>query len=199
MESKISKKNQEKMFNKIIRHYDSNKKYRDDRQLPEMFEKYERFYRNDYWRGSGRPKHLSRLTSNLLFEGVEVMLPVVVSRPPAPDVYVEPNKIDDPQQLAHMQDYASKMAIELKKVWEQDEVQSKFHQAFREYSIKGKSIIKSTYNPSTKSVENEIVDLLTIFPDRFSSTLEECHNSHLIHAQYLKVSDLANGLPLVLC
>ena len=85
MEPKISKKDQEKMFNKIIRHYDSNKKYRDDRQLPEMFEKYERFYRNDYWRGSGRPKHLSRLTSNLLFEGVEVMLPVVVSRPPAPD------------------------------------------------------------------------------------------------------------------
>ena len=190
MESKISKKNQTKMFRKIVRHYDSNKKYRDDRQLPEMFEKYERFYRNDYWRGSGRPKHLSRLTSNLLFEGVEVMLPVVVSRPPAPDVTVEPNKIDDPQELEDMKDYASKVGIELKKIWQQDEVQSKFHQIFREYSIKGKCIIKSYYDPVKKKVCNELVDILTCFPDRFASSLEECENSHFIHAQYQKVSDI---------
>ena len=190
MESNISAKDQEKMFNKIIRHYDSNKKYRDDRQLPEMFEKYERFYRNDYWRGSGRPKHLSRLTSNLLFEGVEVMLPVVVSRPPAPDVNIVPNSIDNPEELEHMKDYAGKMALELKKIWQQDEVQGKFHQAFREYSIKGKSVIKSTYNASKRAVSNEIVDILTIYPDRFCATLEDCHNSHFIHAQYQKVSDI---------
>jgi len=189
MAMSMTKKEQVSLFKKIIRYYDSNKKYRDDRQLPEMFEKYERFYRNDYWRGSGRPRHLSRLTSNLLFEGVEVMLPVVVSRPPAPDVTVVPSQID-PEMIEGMNDYASKMTIELKKVWAEDEMQSLFHQAFREFAIKGKCIVKSTFNPETGKIHNEIADILTCYPDRFCSSLDECENSHFIHAQYMKVSDI---------
>ena len=187
--SQLSKEEHTKMYNMIIRYYESDKKYRDDRELPEMFEKMERFYRNDYWRGSGRPTHLSRLTSNILFEGVEVMLPVVVSRPPAPEVVPEPETVS-PENIDSLDKYSKQVQRELKKIFRDDNMQDKFHQAFREHSIKGKMIMKSVYDPKTNKIKSDVVDILTIYPDRHAGSLEECFKTHLIHAHYMNVLDI---------
>ena len=187
--NKMSKADQTKMYNMIVRHYDADKKYRNNRELPEMWDKYERFYRNDYWRGSGRPSHLSRLTSNLLFEAVEAMLPVVVSRPPAPEVLPKPSEVPR-EQMDAMELYAKQVQRELMVIWRDTDMGSKLHQAYREHSVKGKMIMKSVYDKDKKEIVNEICDLLTIYPDRFASTIEDCHESHLIHAQYTKIADI---------
>lgn len=186
---KLSDRDNKEMYRMVIRHYESDKKYRDNRELPEMFEKMERFYRNDYWRGSGRPKHLSRLTSNVLFEGIEVMLPIVVSRPPSPEVVAEPTNVD-PSQVEEIDKYAKQIQRELKKVWRDDKMQNKMHQAFREHGVKGKMIMKSVFDSETGKIATEVCDILTIYPDRYASSLEECFKSHLIHARYMNVLDI---------
>jgi len=189
LNEKLSKKDHREMFNMVIRHYEADKKYRDNRELPEMFEKYERFYRNDYWRGSGRPNHLSRLTSNILFEGVEVMLPIVVSRPPAPEVIPEPMNIA-PEEVETIDKYAKQVQRQLRKIWVDSDMQEKFHQAFREHSVKGKMLLKSTYDSENNEFINEICDILTIYPDRYASSLRDCEDSHFIHARYMKILDI---------
>jgi hypothetical protein len=185
----LSERDNKEMYRMVIRHYESDKKYRDNRKLPEMFEKMERFYRNDYWRGSGRPKHLSRLTSNILFEGVEVMLPIVVSRPPSPEVIAEPDNLD-PSQIDEIDKYAKQVQRELKKIWKDDRLQDKMHQAFREHSVKGKMVMKSTFDSESGKIKNEVCDILTLYPDRYASSLAECFKSHFIHARYMNVMDI---------
>ena len=185
----LSKEEQTKMFRMVVRHYETDKKYRDNRQLPELFEKYERFYRNDYWRGSGRPNHLSRLTSNVLFEGVEVMLPIVVSRPPSPEVVPEPKNLN-PEEIDDIDKYAKQVQKQLFKIWRDGGMQDIYHQAFREHSVKGKMILKSTFDPEKQEFNNEVCDILTIYPDRYASSIKDCEKSHFIHARYMNVLDI---------
>ena len=73
------------------------------------------------------------------------MLPIVVSRPPSPEVIAEPDNLD-PSQIDEIDKYAKQVQRELKKIWKDDRLQDKMHQAFREHSVKGKMVMKSTFD-----------------------------------------------------
>ena len=40
--------------------------------------------------------------------------------------------------------------------------------------------MKSTFDPESGKIQNEICDILTLYPDRYASNLAECFKSHFI-------------------
>ncbi len=183
----MKKDREKKIYDMVLRHYEADKKYRDDRGLVEMFTKYERYYRNEYWVGSGRPSHLSRLTSNLLYEGIEAMLPVVTSRSPKPEITPRPSEytVNKPEEAT---DYAKKIQRECIKIWRETDMQQKIQSGFREHSVKGKWVLKSVWDG--KEIVNETCNILTVFPDRFADSLKSCEKTHFIHAVYKSVMEI---------
>ena len=75
----------------ILDRFDFAKKTIGHRKLNELWQKWDRYYDNDYWAGSSRASYLTRHSSNELFEFVETTLPIITSRPPRPDIDIEPN------------------------------------------------------------------------------------------------------------
>lgn len=205
----------EKLYKYILDQYKMDKEVIKKRDLPKYWADYEKLYRNLYWEGSTKPSHLTRATSNAMFETVETLLPVVTSRIPEPDIKVNPTiekymeyqqvlegigKIEDENIRAEAitlanadwqafldwaKAYSENLRFQLIQEYKDSDMAEKTRRGFREHEIKGKYILKSLY--VNGHFENEICDLESLVPHRFADSIKACEKTHLSHAVFKDV------------
>jgi hypothetical protein len=205
-------------YDLIMHRFSLAKRVIDYRGLPEKWARYEKCYRNEYWDGSKRLAHLSRFSSNRFFENVETKMSFVVSRPPQPEIEVEPpmdmiqglqpQPTEEPEQqpigepevdyeqrtkefqtyMERLADWQDKLSKHLKDVWIESFMQEVFHQAYREHEIKGNSGIKVTIQDS--SIRTEVCDITTWYPDPDQEDLAGCEKTWFIQAYFLTPRDI---------
>ncbi len=188
-------------FEKIMNNFEYAKKTIEYRKLPNSWNKMEKYYDNRYWEGSSRSSYLTRHTSNELFETVEVMLPIVTSRAPRPDVEVEPppevlqsleEKGDEAfrEYLNGLGEWSDKLQKQLIDVFIKSDMQTKAQEAYRDYGIRGNYCVKSYYDSKKGVIVNEVIDLACCLPDPMKGTIEDCYDSWFVYADYKDVEDI---------
>ena len=170
-----------KLFDMVIKKEERATKAIKQSEIQNEWLKYERMYENDAWHGSKRPEYLTRFQSNNLFENTEAVLPIIISRVPRPEITPKPKSLDE-ESLKKANQYAKGIQRELIDIWERTDMQIKQQMGFREFNIKGKYFLKSTYDSKDKKFYNGICDIRTIKPDPNANSIENCEDTWFIHA-----------------
>lgn len=189
-EQKITKKpwKDEELWNMVKDFYKSGIKYREGRDLSEMWDKFEQYYDNEYWNNRNRPAHLTKASDNLLFEAIETMLPVITSRPPRPEITPKPNNLDE-ASIAKANEYATKIQRECVSIWHKTRMMAKIRTGFREHGIKGTWMLRSLYDPEENTFQNTGCDLLSIIPNPTAFNMRDCYDSWFIYAPVMSVKE----------
>jgi len=190
-EQKITKKpwKDEDLWKMVKDFYKSGIKYREGRDLSEMWDKFEQYYDNEYWNNRSRPAHLTKASDNLLFEAIETMLPVITSRPPRPEITPKPNSLDE-DAIARANDYTTKIQRECISIWQKTRMMAKLRMGFREHGIKGTWMLRSLYDPEDNTFQNTVCDLLSIIPNPTAFSMADCYKSWFIYAPVKSVKDV---------
>ena len=208
---------EQKLWNQVLNKFKFGAKNIEIRKLPQMWEKFERYYGNDYWYGSSRPVHLNRSSSNDLFEFVEVTGPMVTARPPMPDVIAVPPiervlGLEDALQsedlveaekakqakddyYRRLSEWSNQLQKELVNTFEDTNMGEKSEILNREFSVKGTGIINSEFNKNSKTkIVNSLVDNLVVIPDPTKASIADCRDSWFIIASYILASEIKKTL-----
>ena len=178
-----------KLWKLVYNWYKSGIKYRDGRSLPEMWDKFEQYYDNEYWNDIQRPEYLTAASDNLLFEDIETMLPVITSRPPRPEITPIPKDTSE-EAISAANEYAKKVQRELITIWHDTRMMGKLRTGFRENGIKGTYIHRSLYDKDKHEWQETVCDMLSIIPNPTAFDMEGCYKSWFIYAPVMSVQDI---------
>lgn len=183
----LTRKNFEdhKLWTWVMAQFDFAKKHRDAQV--NVWRTAENYLYGNQWKDSRMPNYKSKVVINDVFEVIETKLPVITARAPKIEIMPIPSKIND-SNLEIAKEYAEGLEWEFDDIWETTKMPRKNKELFRNMKGYGNGIIKSVKAEGEDRIINEIVDIFTVFPDPFSSSIRDCEETFFIHAPIVYTS-----------